>query len=72
MAAVEMDDRWRSAGFILSISTMLDSGDELEPTVEYVTDWLNREGYDVKVLHQGERPAFKWEVSGGPKPKDRG
>lgn len=42
----------RTLHFTLEIETELDEGDEEQPTIEYVTDWLNQNGYGYRYVGQ--------------------
>lgn len=48
------DDERRELRFTLEIVTDLGEGDEAKPSVEYVTDWLNDNGYGYVVVEQPE------------------
>lgn len=46
----------RTLFFTLNISTELDEGDEVEPTIEYVEQWLTEQRYDSHLASSHTEP----------------
>jgi hypothetical protein len=58
----QASNRWRKAGVILHISTLTDRDENINASLELIMNEIKDQGYKVKILMQGDRPAFSWEV----------
>lgn len=54
------DNSYRELRFTLEITTELDEGDEVDPTIAYVRDWLTDNQYDSVLIRYRFAPSG-WE-----------